>query len=243
MSKRSDSLKKIPLHVAIIMDGNGRWAKKRGLSRSEGHRAGIEKIKEIMDLCKKQGIKILTLYAFSKQNWNRPPREVSFLMDRFKYYLEREKSNLMKEGVCFRVIGRLDELPSDLQEKIREVMLMTSNNKDFFLNLAINYGGQEEIVDAARAISRSVQEGKLSPEDLDVELFRKYLYTGDFPYPDLLIRTGGEFRVSNFLLWQIAYTELWITTTFWPDFTSEHLNEALRDFTRRERRFGAIKEN
>jgi len=166
-----------------------------------------------MEACLQQGIKILTLYAFSKQNWNRPRREVNFLMNRFKHYLDKEQDNLMEKGVCLRVIGRMEELSSDLRKKIHQVMLRTQNNRDFFLNLAINYGGQEEIVDAARAISKLVEKGKLSSQAIDVELFSKYLYTADLPYPDLLIRTGGEFRVSNFLLWQIAYTELWITRT------------------------------
>ncbi len=233
---------KIPLHVAIIMDGNGRWAKKRGLPRSEGHRVGMEKIREVMDACKEEGIRILTLFAFSKQNWNRPKREVNFLMNRFKYYLDSEVDNLMQKGVCFRVIGRINELPSDLVERINKVQSKTKNNRDFFLNLAINYGGQEEIVDTAKRICKMVKDGEISPEDVSVDLFRQYLYTADFPYPDLLIRTGGEYRVSNFLLWQIAYTELWITRTFWPDFNREDLKQALEEFACRERRFGAIKE-
>jgi len=237
----SVSREKLPVHLAIIMDGNGRWAKNRGLPRSEGHRVGIEKIRKIVNICQEKGIKVLTLYAFSQQNWNRPWQEVQFLMKRFEDYLDRESDDLLEKGIRFRVIGRIDELPSNLREKIEKTMVKTEKNDSFFLNLAINYGGQEEIVDAAQKISMMVKEGKLLPEDIDVDLFRKYLYTSDLPYPDLLIRTGGEFRVSNFLLWQIAYTEFWITPTFWPDFDREHLEKALMDFSQRERRFGAIK--
>jgi len=234
-------MERLPWHVAIIMDGNGRWAKSKGLPRIEGHRVGMEKIRRITELCQEKGIKILTLYAFSKQNWNRPRQEVEFLMQRFEDYLDREADNLMEKGIRFQVIGRVQELSPSLRKKIREVTQRTKINEDFFLNLAINYGGQEEIVDAVRRISVLVREEKLLPRAIDVELFKRYLYTPDLPYPDLLIRTGGEMRVSNFLLWQIAYTEFWFTSVFWPDFDEEHLEEALQDFARRERRFGAIK--
>ena len=237
----SHDKEKIPSHLAIIMDGNGRWAKKRGLPRVEGHRVGMKKIKDMVDICRKKGVKVLTLYAFSKQNWNRPRREVEFLMRRFEDYLDREGENLVKENIRFRVIGRIEELPLSLRKKIEKTMKMTEKNRGFFLNLAINYGGQEEIVDAVRKLLMMVKEGKISPQDIEVDLFKKYLYTEDLPYPDLLIRTGGELRISNFLLFQIAYTEFWFTPVFWPDFNEQHLDEALRDFSRRERRFGAIK--
>jgi len=237
----SHDKEKIPSHLAIIMDGNGRWAKRRGLPRVEGHRVGMEKIKDMVDICRKKGVKVLTLYAFSKQNWNRPRREVEFLMRRFEDYLDREGENLVKENIRFRVIGRIEELPLSLRKKIEKTMKMTEKNRGFFLNLAINYGGQEEIVDAVRKLLMMVKEGKISPQDIEVDLFKKYLYTEDLPYPDLLIRTGGELRISNFLLFQIAYTEFWFTPVFWPDFNEQHLDEALRDFSRRERRFGAIK--
>lgn len=237
----SHDKEKIPSHLAIIMDGNGRWAKRRGLPRVEGHRVGMEKIKDMVDICRKKGVKVLTLYAFSKQNWNRPRREVDFLMRRFEDYLDREGENLVKENIRFRVIGRIEELPLSLRKKIEKTMKMTEKNEGFFLNLAINYGGQEEIVDAVRKLLMMVKEGKISPQDIEVDLFKKYLYTEDLPYPDLLIRTGGELRISNFLLFQIAYTEFWFTPVFWPDFNEQHLDEALRDFSRRERRFGAIK--
>jgi len=234
-------LQKVPVHLAIIMDGNGRWAKKRGLPRIEGHRVGMEKIRNITDWCEERGIGVLTLYAFSKQNWNRPRQEVNFLMRRFEDYLDREAENLVKRNVRFKVIGRVEELPYSLRDKIKEVEQMTDKNRKFFLNLAINYGGQEEIVDAAKSICTLAKKGKISPQAIDIELFKRYLYTSDLPYPDLVIRTGGEMRVSNFLLWQIAYAELWITPIFWPDFTEEDLDRALQDFSRRERRFGAIK--
>lgn len=241
MQNISVSQNKLPFYLAIIMDGNGRWARKKGLPRVEGHRVGVEKIREVMDWCQKRGIKALTLYAFSKQNWRRPRQEVEFLMRRFEEYLDKELDNLMEKGVRFRVIGRVEELPSNLKKKIEKVALTTHRNTDFFLNLAINYGGQEEIVDAAKNISALVKKKKISPQAVDVDLFKKYLYTPDLPYPDLVIRTGGERRVSNFLLWQIAYAELWITSIFWPDFNEEHLEEALKDFSGRERKFGAIR--
>lgn len=233
---------KLPQHVAIIMDGNGRWAKKRGLSRSIGHRAGMEKIREITQLSSDLGIKIITIYAFSCQNWERPRREVNFLMSGFKRYLDKEKDELNKKGTRFRVIGRRRRLSSSLQNKIEEVMSLTEDNKDFFLNLAIDYGGQEEIIDAVKALIKEVARGDLAVEDIDIDLFKQYLYLKDIPSPDLLIRTGGEYRVSNFLLWHIAYTELWMTPVFWPDFGKKEFLMALKDYAKRERRFGKIKE-
>ncbi|TEU02974.1 isoprenyl transferase [Candidatus Aerophobetes bacterium] len=232
----------LPQHIAIIMDGNGRWAKKRGLTRSVGHRAGMEKIREITQLCSDFGIKILTIYAFSCQNWKRPRREVNFLMSGFKRYLDKEKDDLNKKGTRFRVIGRRRRLSSSLQNKIEEVMSLTKDNKDFFLNLAIDYGGQEEIIDAAKALIKEVVRGNLAVEEIDMDLFRQYLYLKDLPSPDLLIRTGGEYRVSNFLLWHIAYTELWMTPVFWPDFGKKEFLMALKDYAKRERRFGKIRE-
>lgn len=228
-------------HIAIIMDGNGRWAKKRGKPRFEGHRVGMEKIRDAMDWCKKRSIEVLTLYAFSAQNWNRPAKEVNFLMGRFEKYLDAEIDSLMENKVRLKVIGRVEGLPSRLQEKIRKVEEQTNQNRALNLNLAINYGGQEEIVDAAKKIANLLKRERISPEDIHVEEFKKYLYTPHLPYPDLVIRTGGEFRISNFLLWQIAYSELWITFTYWPDFDERDLDKALSDFSRRERRFGAIR--
>jgi len=233
---------KLPIHVAIIMDGNGRWATTKGLPRIEGHRVGMNKIKQITDICSKRGIRILTLYAFSNQNWHRPHQEVDFLISRFERYLDREEEDLKKKKIQLRVIGRRDNLPSSLKERIKRVTFNTRNNQDFILNLAISYGGQEEIVDAVKAISFAVKKGTISFSDINKELFKRYLYTPDIPYPDLLIRTGGEFRVSNFLLWQIAYTEIWITPICWPGFNEEHFLEALRDYAGRERKFGRIRE-
>lgn len=233
---------KLPQHVAIIMDGNGRWAKKRGLSRSAGHRAGMEKIREITQLCSDFGIKILTIYAFSCQNWKRPRREVNFLMSGFKRYLDKERDELNKKGTRFRVIGRRRRLSSSLQNKIEEVMSLTKDNKDFFLNLAIDYGGQEEIIDTVKTLVKEAVRGNLTVEEIDIDLFKQYLYLKDIPSPDLLIRTGGEYRVSNFLLWHIAYTELWMTPIFWPDFGKKEFLMALKDYAKRERRFGKIKE-
>jgi len=230
----------LPKHIAMIMDGNGRWAKKRGLPRIEGHRVGMEKIRSITELCRERGIYVLTLYAFSMQNWSRPTAEVSFLMQQFERYLDREVDELMDREVQLRVVGRMDRLPKGLSEKIRAGMDRTRRNSKFFLNLAINYGGQEEIVDAARRLCQLVKDGTLSQTDIDVGVFREYLYTPDLPYPDLVIRTGGDHRISNFLLWQIAYAELLITEVFWPDFDAPHLDEALLDYSMRERRFGAI---
>jgi len=232
----------LPQHVAIIMDGNGRWAKKRGLARNAGHRIGMEKIREITRLCADYDIKILTIYAFSCQNWKRPRREVNFLMSGFKRYLDKERDELNKEGTRFRVIGRRRRLSSSLQNKIEEVTSLTEDNKDFFLNLAIDYGGQEEIVDTAKTLIKEVVGGHLAVEEINVDLFEQYLYLEDLPSPDLLIRTGGEHRVSNFLLWHIAYTELWMTPVFWPDFGKKEFLMALKDYAKRERRFGKIKE-
>ncbi len=231
----------LPQHVAIIMDGNGRWAKKRGLPRSEGHRVGMEKIREITQICLDFGIKILTMYAFSYQNWKRPTKEVNFLMSRFKRYLDKEVRELNEKKIRFQVIGRTEKLSPSLQDKIKRAMKLTKDNKDLIFNLAISYGGQEEILDTAKVLAREVQKGSLTPEEIDKNLFRQYLYAGDLPYPDLLVRTGGEYRVSNFLLWQIAYAELWITPVLWPDFGRKEFSDALKDYANRVRKFGGIK--
>jgi len=233
---------KLPEHVAIIMDGNGRWARKKGKSRNEGHRVGIEKIREMVEICLDLGIKFLTVYAFSCQNWKRPREEVNFLMKRFERYLDKEGQEFKKKGVRIKVIGRKKELSQALQKKIEITVGMTQNNDKLHLNLAINYGGQEEIVDAVKKIAEEIRKGTLASQEIDVDLFRKYLYTEDQPYPDLLIRTSGEQRVSNFLLWQIAYAELWITPTLWPDFEKEEFIKAIRDYTSRKRRFGGLEE-
>jgi len=228
-------------HVAIIMDGNGRWAKQKGLPRNQGHRAGIDKISEAIEMCSDMGIQFLTIYAFSCQNWKRPKSEVAYLMKRLEGYLDRKSQELNEKGVRLRVIGRREGLSSVLQEKIERTTKMTRHNQKLHLNLAINYGGQEEIVDAARRIATAVKAGNLTPEEIDVDCFRRYLYAPDQPYPDLLIRTSGEQRISNFLLWEIAYTELWITPTLWPDFGKQQFAQAISDYDRRSRRFGGLK--
>lgn len=233
---------KLPEHVAIVMDGNGRWAEKRGKSRNEGHRVGIEKIREMVEICSDIGIKFLTIYAFSCQNWKRPRAEVNFLMKRFERYLDKEGQELKRKGIRIRVIGRKEGLSGTLQKKIEKTMRMTRNNDKLHLNLAINYGGQEEIVDAVKKIAEEIRKGTLVSQEIDVDLFRKYLYTEHQPYPDLLIRTSGEQRVSNFLLWQIAYAELWITPTLWPDFEKKEFIKAIRDYASRKRRFGGLEE-
>ncbi len=218
---------RLPQHVAIIMDGNGRWARRRGLSRNEGHRAGIDKIREILEVSLDLGVKFVTIYAFSCQNWRRPREEVNFLMKRFEAYLDKEARDLEKKGVRLRVIGRREGLSRDLRKKVDKTMRMTQNNDRLHLNLAINYGGQEEIVDATKRIAEEIRKGTLVSRQIDVKLFRRYLYTEDQPYPDLLIRTSGEQRISNFLLWQVAYTELWITHILWPDFGKEEFIKAI----------------
>ncbi len=233
---------KLPEHVAIIMDGNGRWARKKGKSRNEGHRVGIEKIREMVEICLDLGIKFLTIYAFSCQNWKRPREEVNFLMKRFERYLDKEGQELKRKGVRLKVIGRKKELSQALQKKIKITVGMTQNNDKLHLNLAINYGGQEEIVDAVKKIAEEIRKGTLASQEIDVDRFRKYLYNEHQPYPDLLIRTSGEQRVSNFLLWQIAYAELWITPTLWPDFEKEEFIKAIRDYVSRKRRFGGLEE-
>ena len=233
-------MSKVPYHVAIIMDGNGRWAKERGLERWQGHRKGIENVRRILKTCKELGIKVLTLFCFSTENWNRPKREVDFLMRRFEHFLDREYKELMRNNIRLKVIGQRYRLPSKLQRKIEEVEEKTSSNKEFTLVLAISYGARQEIIEACRKVCKDFKEGKISEEEITMENFSKYLYTSDLPDPDLLIRTSGEIRISNFLLWQISYTELYFTKVYWPDFSPQHLKEAVEEFSKRERRFGKV---
>ena len=225
---------KIPKHVAIIMDGNGRWAKKRGLPRMAGHRKGIGRLRKIVPAAKNYGIKILTLFAFSTENWNRPKREIKGLFAALEKYLKDEVAELQKNNTYLHPIGRLERLPSSLQKELSRVEKITKNNKGIILNLALNYGGRSDIVDAVKKIIAN------RPRKIDEETFSKYLYTSGQSDPDLLIRTSGEMRISNFLLWQLAYSELWITPTLWPDFKKENLLEAIIDYQKRERRFGRI---
>jgi undecaprenyl diphosphate synthase len=229
-----------PAHVAVIMDGNGRWAKQRGKPRVFGHRAGMKSVREVIEACGDVGVKYLTLYAFSSENWNRPKLEVRALMRLLERYTQSEREELKAQGVRVRAIGRIDKLEESAQRAIRSIEDHTRDGRKMVLNLAINYGGRCEIVDAVRRITRDVGQGKLRPEDVDEELFARFLYTSDMPDPDLLIRTSGEMRVSNFLLYQMAYTEIYVTDVLWPDFRREHLYRAILDYQKRERRFGKV---
>ena len=225
---------RIPEHVAIIMDGNGRWAKKRGLPRMVGHRRGIARLRKIVPAAKDYGIKILSLFAFSTENWNRPKREIKGLFKTLEKYLKDEVAELQKDNIHLHPIGRLERLPSSLQRELSRVERITRNNKEIILNLALNYGGRSDIVDAVKKIIAN------RPEKIDEETFSKYLYTAGQSDPDLLIRTSGEMRISNFLLWQLAYTEIYVTPILWPDFKREDLLQAVLDYQKRERRFGRI---
>ena len=228
----------VPYHLAIIMDGNGRWAKSRGLPRLAGHRAGTENLRRILRSCVKHGIKILTLYAFSTENWGRPADEVRGLMGILEQVIERELNELHAEGVRIRHIGRMNGIAPRLQRKITHAVEMTRNNDTLILNVALNYGGRQEIIDAVR---RLLADG-IKPDDLDDALFSQYLNTDGLPDPDLIVRTSGEMRVSNFLIWQGAYAEYYATPTYWPDFNEDELQKALDHYASRERRFGLVAE-
>ena len=229
---------KIPQHVAIIMDGNGRWAKERSLPHIAGHREGVKAANEALKAARDLGVKILTLYTFSTENWKRPKQEVGALFSLLDDYLVKEGETLNKNDIKFSVIGRLDELPSSLQKRLQNTIEATKNNKSFILNLALNYGSRVEITDAVRAISKDVQGGLIKIEDITEELISGYLYTKGLPDPDLLIRTSGESRVSNFLLWQISYAEIYVTKKLWPDFKTADFKKAIEEYQKRERRFG-----
>lgn len=233
---------KIPQHVAIIMDGNGRWAKQRGLPRLEGHRRGVETVRTVVDTARELGIRYLTLYAFSAENWKRPGDEVSGLMGLLDFFLKRELNNLIKERVRLRTIGRTDALPENVQRELERVKDATRHFTEWNLVLALNYGAQTEAADAARAYAEAVQAGREHPADATWEKFARYFYTADLPEPDLLIRTSGELRLSNFLMLQLAYAELVFTPTLWPDFGRADLVAAVEEYARRERRYGATTE-
>ena len=233
---RQISFERLPAHVAIIMDGNGRWAAQRHLPRVEGHRAGIDAVRDTVEAAARLGINVLTLYAFSVENWKRPAAEVSTLMMLLKRYLRSELKTLLANNIRFRVIGRMEELAPDIQDELRTAIDHTVKNTGMLFNIALNYGGRAEIVDAAR---RAIESG-VRPQDLDEERFAGFLYTAGQPDPDLLVRTSGEMRVSNYLLWQIAYAEIYITETLWPDFRRRHLFEAVLAYQKRERRYGGI---
>jgi undecaprenyl diphosphate synthase len=233
---RRIDVNRLPAHVAIIMDGNGRWAAQRHLPRVEGHRAGIASVRDVVEASARLGIPVLTLYAFSVENWKRPAAEVSTLMGLLKRYLRSELKTLLSNNIRFQVIGRKEDLAPDIQSELTESEAKTAANTGMRFNIALNYGGRAEIVDAAR---KAMALG-LAPGDLDEARFGELLYTAGQPDPDLLIRTSGELRISNFLLWQIAYAEIWVTDTFWPDFRCRHLLDAIVDFQKRERRYGGI---
>jgi len=230
---------RVPRHVAIIMDGNGRWARGRGLPRVMGHRAGIKSVRAAAELAREVGVEFLTLYAFSVENWKRPTDEVSTLMRLLNEFLRRELSTLMKNEIRLNVLGDFAGLPEIVRRQLERVMEETRENRKMVLNLALNYGGRSEIVHAARRVAEQVKAGKLKLSQLNEEIFSRFLYTDGQPDPDLLIRTSGEQRISNFLLWQISYAELYITPKLWPDFGKADFLDALRDYQRRERRFGA----
>ena len=232
----------IPAHIAIIMDGNGRWAKQRGLSRLEGHREGIKSVRDVVEACGELGVQVLTLYTFSQENWRRPRGEVSALMRLLVSTIRNEVDDLMANNVKVRTIGRLSDLPVKAREEVQHAIELTGNNTGLELCLALSYGARREIVDAVQRLCQEVEGGEISVNEIDEALFARYLYTKELPDPDLLIRTSGEARVSNFLLWQLAYTELYITEVLWPAFRRQQLYQAIRDYQNRERRFGLVSE-
>ncbi|MGH7131503.1 MAG: polyprenyl diphosphate synthase [Phycisphaerales bacterium] len=230
----------IPRHIAVIMDGNGRWATQRGLSRPHGHKAGAPTVRKVIDECGRLGVEVVTLYSFSLENWKRPPEEVQALMALYIQYMDLERDELMKENIRFVQIGRREGLPEPVLAKVDELMALTAKNTSGTLCLAVNYGSRAEMTDAVRAIARRVQCGELMPDEIDEAVIGRSLYTAGLPDPDLLIRTAGEMRVSNYLLWQISYAELHVTPVLWPDFGVADLHAAIRDYARRSRRYGGL---
>jgi len=229
-----------PRHVGVIMDGNGRWAQRRGLPRSAGHKAGVEALRTVVKACPELGIEVLTVYAFSTENWTRPKDEVDFLMYLLVEYCRREVATLNENGVRINAIGRIDELPPLQRDEIYRAVEKTRHNNRLVLNVAVNYGGHAELVDTMRRIAALVQAGQVKPEEIDEALISRHLYTAGLPELDLVIRTAGEMRLSNFMLWQASYSELWVTDVAWPDFSRELLEQAVMAFRRRDRRFGAV---
>nr|WP_217650703.1 polyprenyl diphosphate synthase [Spirulina major] len=232
---------RLPQHVAVIMDGNGRWAKQQGMPRVMGHRRGVDSLRDLLRCCKDWGIPALTAYAFSTENWGRPEHEVDFLMTLFEQVLRRELAEMMAENVRIRFVGNLTALPKSLQLEISRSMADTRQNQDVEFTVATNYGGRQEIIQACRAIAQKVQQGELALDAIDEPLFEQHLYTSGLSHPDLLIRTSGEMRISNFLLWQMAYAEIYVTKTAWPDFDREAFHQALLNYQDRDRRFGKVK--
>ena len=231
---------KLPNHIAVIMDGNGRWAKRQGLPRIMGHRRGVDVLKDLLRCCRDWGVQALTAYAFSTENWGRPLEEVEFLMTLFERVLRQELREMMRENVRIKFVGNLGALPRSLQAEIERSMLETQDNQGISFTVATNYGGRQEILRACRAIAAQVQQGTVQLEDIDESLFERHLYTAGICDPDLLIRTSGEMRLSNFLLWQMAYSEIYVTDTLWPDFDRHAFHQALTAYQQRERRFGKV---
>jgi len=231
---------RVPRHVAIIMDGNGRWAEQRGLARLHGHRVGKDSVRAVVESARKLGVQYLSLFAFSTENWNRPPKEVDGLMQLLRRYLASELDKMMKHGIRLVAVGTLRRLPPAVREALRAAVAATRNNTGMTVVLAISYGGREEMTRAMRDMARKVKRGELAPDDITQDVVRRHLATKDVPDPDLLIRTSGEMRVSNYLLWQIAYSEIYVTDTLWPDFRRRHLIEAVLAYQKRERRYSGI---
>jgi undecaprenyl diphosphate synthase len=232
---------KLPRHIAVIMDGNGRWAQAQGLPRVEGHRRGVKSVREVVEECAKLDLAQLTLYCLSSENWKRPQRELDFLMSLLEQYVIEERSEIMRQDLVFSMIGRREGLSPGVLTEVEKTLECSRNNQGMRLCLAVNYGSRAEIVDAVQGLAREVAAGSLAPEQIDEEHISSHLYTAGMPDPDLLIRTAGEMRVSNFLLWQISYAELWVTQKCWPEFRQPDLFEALRDYAARDRRFGGLK--
>jgi undecaprenyl diphosphate synthase len=240
MSRVPEDIKTVPRHIAIIMDGNGRWARERGLPRTEGHRRGADSVRRVVEACGELGVEFLTLYAFSSENWKRPKREVEALMRLLQQFLKSRTAEMMEQNVRLQAIGRLHDLPEACQAELHRSITKTAQNTGLTLILALSYGGREEIIDGVKSLLESVEKGHLDKAMIDGEVFSKHLYTRYYPDPDLLIRTSGELRLSNFLLWQMSYTEFYVTEKLWPDFGREALLEALRAFNARSRRFGGV---
>lgn len=234
---------RLPRHVAVIMDGNGRWARSRGLPRIEGHRRGVGSVRTIVEECARMQLQQLTLYCFSSENWKRPQTELDLLMSLLRSYVVKEREEIMRQEIRFRTIGRTDGLPPAILDEVQQTIEMSAANPGMTLCLALNYGGRVELVDAMRQIARRVADGDLAPEAIDEDIISSHLYTADMSDPDLVVRTSGEMRVSNFLLWQISYAELWVTDKHWPDFRAPDLRAAFANFAARDRRFGGLKDD
>lgn len=232
---------KLPRHVAVIMDGNGRWAQRKGLPRIEGHRRGVTSVRTCVEECARLGLEQLTLYCLSSENWKRPRHELEFLMQLLEQYVIEERSEIMSQDIRFATIGRREGIPASVIKELDKTITMSQANHGMRLCLAINYGARGELVDAVKKIATEVQEGRLTPEEINEDLVSMALYTAGMPDPDLLIRTAGEMRVSNFLLWQISYAEIWVTEQCWPEFREPELHQALRDYAGRDRRFGGLR--